>query len=94
MKHNYIIKAVGDDGTLQRIGELKGISVEGLQTYCENGGPWTPPWEDSEAITLSYSGDPELWEELRIEIASHFISLKNIYKTRNRKKQRLKRKRK
>lgn len=34
MKHNYIIKAVGDDGTLQRIGELKGISVEGLQTYC------------------------------------------------------------
>lgn len=92
MKHNYIIKAVGDDGTLQRIGELKGISDEGLQTYCENEGPWTPPWEDSEAITLSYSGDPELFEKLRIEIDSHFISLRNIYKTRNRKKQRLKRK--
>ena len=94
MKHNYIIKAVGDDGTLQRIGELKGISVEDFQTYCENEGPWTPPWEDSEAITLSYSGNPELWEGLRIEIDSQFISLKNIYKTRNRKRQRLKRKRK
>lgn len=94
MKHNYIIKAVGDDGTLQSIGELKGISDEGLQTYCESEGPWTPPWEDLGTITLSYSVDPELWEELRIEIASHISSLRNIYKTRNRKKQRLKRKRK
>lgn len=94
MKHNYIIKAVGDDGTLQRIGELKGISDEELQTYCESEDSWTPPLAESEAITLSYSVDPELLEELRIEIASHFISLRNISKKINRKRQRLKRKRK
>ena len=94
MKHNYIIKAVGDDGTLQSIGELKEISDEGLQTYCESEGPWTPPWEDSGAITITYSGNPELWEGLRIEFDSHFILLRNISKKINRKRQRLKRKRK
>ena len=94
MKHNYIIKAVGDDGTLQRIGELKRISDEDLQTYCESEGPWTPPWEDSGTITLSYSVDRELLEDLRFEIASHLSSLRNISKKINRKRQRLKRKRK
>lgn len=91
MKHNYIIKVVGDNGELLTASELIGVDSGSLQTYLENKYSWIPPFADSGDITVTYSVDPWLWEELRIKIAPHVVTLRNIAKLKKRKKQRLKR---
>ena len=89
MKCNYKVGAIGDNGELLTISELKEISDEDMQTYCENEKVQIP-LADSGTITFTFSADPDILEELRIQIASWNVKLRNIVKLKKRKKQRLK----